>query len=83
MFVGRVEREQLDFLGYHFSPEGLSVAAATLKQFENRVSRLYEQDSSGRRVRDYVRRFRQWVLSGISGVGEFSRSELRLLHTQT
>jgi len=67
-FVGRVEREQLDFLGYHFSPEGLSVAAATLRQFENRVSRLYEQDSTGKRVRDYVKRFQLWIRSGLSEV---------------
>jgi RNA-directed DNA polymerase len=63
-FVGRVERE-IDFLGYHFSPEELSVAATTLRQFERRVSRLYEQDSTGDRVRDYVKRFQQWVRSGL------------------
>lgn len=63
-FVGRVERERLDFLGYHLASEGLSVAAAMLRQFENRVSRLYERDSTGRRVRDYVKRFPQSRRSG-------------------
>ncbi len=65
-FVGRVERE-IDFLGYHFSPEGLSVAAATLRQFENHESRLYKQDSMGGRVRHCVKRFRQSVRSGLFG----------------
>ena len=62
-----MERE-IDFLGYHFSPEDVSVAATTLRQFERRVSRLYEQDSTGNRVWDYVKRFQQWIRSGLSGV---------------
>ena len=43
-FVGRVERG-LDFLGYHFSPRGLSVADATLVKFVERAARLYEQEA--------------------------------------
>lgn len=74
-FVGRMERE-IDFLGYHFSPEALSVAATTLRQFERRVSRLYEQDSTGNRVRDYVKRFQQWVRAGLACVDvEFAAPE--------
>jgi len=46
----------------------LSVAATTLRQFERRVSRLYEQDSTGNRVREYVKRFQQWLRSGLSGI---------------
>ena len=31
-FIGKIERG-FDFLGYHFSPEGLSVAQPTLERF--------------------------------------------------
>ena len=34
-----------DFLGYHFSPEGLTVAMGTLRRFVERIVRLYEQDA--------------------------------------
>jgi len=33
-----------DFLGYHFGPEGLSVAGKTIKKFFARAVRLYEQE---------------------------------------
>ncbi len=41
-FIGRIERG-FDFLGYHFSPHGLRVAALTLEKFVEHASRLYEQ----------------------------------------
>ena len=42
-FIGRIEKG-LDFLGYHFSPEGLSMAEKTLEKFLTRTVRLYEQE---------------------------------------
>ncbi len=42
-FIGRVERG-FDFLGYHFGPEGLSVAKKYIEQFVERALRLYEQE---------------------------------------
>ncbi len=51
-FIGRIERG-FDFLGYHFRPDRLSVAAKTIENFVARAIRLYEQepgeplDSSG------------------------------------
>ena len=54
-----------DFLGYHFSPERLSVAEKTIEKFLARAVRLYEQepgepfDSS--RLGLYVRRWVSWV----------------------
>ena len=33
-----------DFLGYHFSPEGLSMAEKTIEKFLARAVRLYEQE---------------------------------------
>ena len=43
IFVGRAERG-FDFLGYHFGPEGFTVAAKTIEQFVARAIRLYEQE---------------------------------------
>ena len=42
-FMGRIEKG-FDFLGYHFSPEGLSVAKKTIEKFLARAGRLYEQE---------------------------------------
>ena len=41
-FIERIERG-FDFLGYHFSPKGLTAAKETLKPFVSRTTRLYEQ----------------------------------------
>ena len=42
-FIGRIEKG-FDFLGYHFGPEGISVAKETVKRFVERATRLYEQE---------------------------------------
>jgi hypothetical protein len=44
-FIGRIERG-FDFLGYHFTPEGVMVAKATIQRFVERAARLYEQGIS-------------------------------------
>jgi hypothetical protein len=36
-FIGRIEKG-FDFLGYHFSPEGLSVAEKTIEKFRAQCS---------------------------------------------
>ena len=41
--IGRVEKG-FDFLGYHISPEGLSLAKKTVENFIARAIRLYEQE---------------------------------------
>jgi hypothetical protein len=42
-FIGRIERS-LDFLVDHFSPERLTMATRTIKQFVERALRLYERE---------------------------------------
>ena len=42
-FIGRIERG-FDFLGYHFSRTGLTVAKAAIEKFVERATRLYEQE---------------------------------------
>ena len=46
-FIGRIERG-FDFLGSHFRPDRLSVAAKTIENFVARAIRLYEQEPGGR-----------------------------------
>jgi hypothetical protein len=62
----RVERG-FDFLGYHFGPEGLSVAKKTIEQFVERALRLYEQEpgelGGSSRLGSYVRRWVGWVVA--------------------
>jgi RNA-directed DNA polymerase len=66
-FIGRIERG-FDFLGYHFSPAGLTVAKQTIANFIEKASRLYEQKRSGvsaaAALEMYVRRWFQWTRSG-------------------
>jgi len=69
-FIGRIGRG-FDFLGYHFSREGLSVAKATLEKFVERATRLYEQERErpdGHSMLGlYVRRWNGWVSGGLGG----------------
>ena len=57
-----------DFLGYHFSPTGLSVAKRTIANFIEKVSRLYEQTchagSAATAFEMYVRRWLRWANGG-------------------
>ncbi len=68
-FIGRIERG-FDFLGYHFGPEGLSVAKKTIERFVERAIRLYEQEPgeafASARFGVYVRRWVGWVRSGVT-----------------
>ncbi len=72
-FIGRIERG-FDFLGYHFGPDGLSVAKKTIEQFIARAIRLYEQEPeeacASARLGSYVQRW----LSGdqVSGMNPAS-----------
>jgi hypothetical protein len=63
-YIGRTERG-FDFLGYHFGPEGLTLAAKTIEQFVERALRLYEQEpgelSGSSRLGMYVRRWVGWA----------------------
>ncbi len=58
-FIGRIERG-FNFLGYHFGPDGLSVAKKTVENFVARAIRLYEQEPgealASARLGSYVQR---------------------------
>ncbi len=67
-FVGRTERG-FDFLGYHFGPEGFTVAAKTIERFVARAIRLYEQEPGevhpSSRLGLYVQRWVRWARTGL------------------
>jgi hypothetical protein len=72
-FIGRIERG-FDVLGYHFGPDGLSVAGKTFERFVGRAARLYEQESGEASASCqfglYVQRWLRWAGAGIyDGVG--------------
>ncbi len=71
-FIGRIERG-FTFLGYWITKQGVTgVAPSAWEGFRGRVARLYEQDGPReeirRRIGQYVRRWRWWVLSGVRDV---------------
>ena len=70
-FIGKIERG-FDFLGYHFSPAGLTVAKQTITNFIKKASRLYEQE---RRFQPSPR-LRCTPGNGSSGLGPGYRVEV-------
>ncbi len=61
--MGRIEKG-FDFLGYHFSPQGLSLAQKTIDNFFEKALRLYEQEPPHRRMKqlgEYTHRWAGWV----------------------
>ena len=71
-FIGRIEKG-FDWLGYHLRPDGLRLAAQTLRNFAACKTRLYEQESGcadgGVRLGSYVRRWMRWATGGLSDDG--------------
>jgi len=76
-FIGRIEKG-FDFLGYHFSREPLRVANITVKKHAELIIRLYEQQKTKKATLEemalvlglYVKRWRQWCLSGVKNLTE-------------
>ncbi len=68
-FIGNIERG-FDFLGYHFSRDGLRVAKATIQKFVDHAARLYEQERErpdGLSLLGlYVRRWIGWAAGGLT-----------------
>ena len=61
--MGRVERG-FDFLGYHFTPQGISLATQTLANCASKALRLYEQEPPHSRVRRLGEYLRRWHALG-------------------
>lgn len=65
--LGRTERG-FDFLGYFFKPGRLSVSLKTIKNFVERISRLYEQGADYSSIGKYVERWNRWAMGGLWGL---------------
>ncbi|MGA8233488.1 MAG: reverse transcriptase domain-containing protein [Candidatus Acidiferrales bacterium] len=68
-FIGRIERG-FTFLEYWITKQGVTgVAPSAWKAFRVRVARLYERDAPReeirRRIGQYVRRWKRWLVSGV------------------
>jgi hypothetical protein len=78
-FIGRIEGG-FDFLGCHFSPAGLTVAAKTIANFIEKASQLYEQKRgavlAATALEMYVRRRVRWARSECLNPQIITRCEL-------
>ncbi|MCP3661301.1 MAG: hypothetical protein GY696_02210 [Gammaproteobacteria bacterium] len=67
-FIGQIDKG-FDFLGYHHSKAGLSLATKTFENFISRLTRLYEQKKTapdvGAALGEYVRRWLRWVQAAL------------------
>ena len=72
-FIGRIEKG-FDFLGFHFSEDGLTVARPSIRKFVERAARLYEQEREERsgpsRLGRYIRRWVGWAGVSRMAVGD-------------
>jgi len=70
-FTGKVKRG-FDLLGYHFSPEGLTVEKKILLNFVERAIQLYEQERGSPKgdckLRKYGHHRPRWALGGLGGL---------------
>lgn len=81
-FIGRISRG-FDFLGYWFSPNGLSIAAKTVERMVDKVSRLYEQGADEIRIEAYLNRWWQWVRGWFGRVHQGLQAGVIGFHTLT
>jgi RNA-directed DNA polymerase len=58
--MGPIEKG-FDFLGYHFSPEGLTLARKTIDNFVEKALRLYEQEPPHLRMKRLGEYCHKWV----------------------
>ena len=69
-FIGRIDKG-FDFLGYRFNATGiLRLAQKTIDNYQEKLSRLYEQNAPDQRVRDYQRAWLRWAIGGIRLIKE-------------
>ena len=61
-------KEGFDFLGYHFGPDGLSLARKLIDNYIQKALRLYEQEpleSRDRRLEEYTKHWLRWTTAGL------------------
>ncbi|HID99338.1 MAG TPA: hypothetical protein EYP59_03505 [Thiotrichaceae bacterium] len=65
-FIGR-SKAGFAFLGYHFTPESLTMGKVSLQRRDARIHRLYEQGASEQSVGEFISRWQRWAKAGLSG----------------
>jgi RNA-directed DNA polymerase len=74
-FIGRISRG-FDFLGYHYQPQGLSIAIITVRKHLERCHQLYEQKCKEKATSievalalgQYRQRWLRWCNAGLAGL---------------
>ena len=66
-FIGRIQKG-FDFLGYHVTLDGLTLANKTITNMRAKISWLYEQGASDARIKAYWSRFCGWARGGLQDV---------------
>ena len=68
-YIGRIKSGGFDFLGYRIVPdkkEKVTLAWKTIANHIGKLKQLYEQGATKTRIAEYVKRWLQWVRSGIA-----------------
>ncbi|MDM8564359.1 reverse transcriptase domain-containing protein [Candidatus Halobeggiatoa sp. HSG11] len=63
-FIGRSSKG-FDLLGYHFTPESLTMGKNSLQRRDARIPQLNEQGADEVRIGEYVSRWQQWAKAGL------------------
>ncbi|UZM16236.1 reverse transcriptase/maturase family protein [Pseudomonas kielensis] len=58
-YIGRVSHG-FEFLGWQFTPMGVSVAATAVRRCIDRITQLYEQGATHHRIGTYLQRWWRW-----------------------
>ena len=64
-YIGRIKEEGFDFLGYRIMKGKLKAAWKTWVNHRTRLRQLYEQNTSIEDIGAYVKRWLQWLRSGV------------------
>jgi len=64
-FIGKAVRG-FSFLGYFLKPGNLRVTSTTNSNMKECIARLYEQGACAARIGQYILRWVQWLLGGLS-----------------
>ncbi len=64
----KIALNSFEFLILNFELIRLGVAQKTVERMVDKVSRLYEPGADDFRIETYLKRWWQWVLSGVDGV---------------
>ena len=64
-WIGRVSKG-FDFLGYHISLKGLSIAKRSFDRMSLKLHRLFEQGADYARLVQYLKNWIRWAKTGVS-----------------